>query len=153
MRKSHFGFVVVVVLAMVACGDDAGTEDSAVGDTGIADSATRDGTLDSAVVDSATDSAVVDSGSSDSAMVDSGSADTGARDATLPDGAMCIPEGGSRPVVPGALPCCAGLGLIPCDAPGAGGECVLCAGAAFCTFCGNGSCDAPENECNCPDDC
>ncbi len=151
MRKSHFGLVTlvtVVVLALVACGDDAGTDDSAVGDTGIADSATRDGTLDSALVDSA----LVDS-ATDSAVVDSGSADTGAVDATLPDGAMCIPEGGSRPVVPGALPCCAGLGLIPCDAPGAGGECVLCAGAAFCTFCGNGSCDAPENECNCPDDC
>jgi len=132
-------------VSMVACGDDDGAVDSAVSDSAVSDSAVSDSAV--------SDSAVSDTGLPDSAVVDSGSADTGVPDATLPDGAMCIPEGGSRAVVPTAPPCCPGLAYISCTVPGAGGECEPCVGSSFCTFCGDGTCKAPENECNCPDDC
>ncbi len=65
----------------------------------------------------------------------------------------CVDEGGSVAVVPEAPECCEGLGLIPCDAPGDDGQCMACDGSSFCTFCGDGECNEPENECNCPDDC
>ncbi len=67
----------------------------------------------------------------------------------------CIPEGGSGAVYPGELPCCEGLDSIPCgDGPDPiTGECMPCAGAFYCTACGDDSCDEPENACNCPEDC
>jgi len=70
----------------------------------------------------------------------------------------CVPEGGTTGIYPGAPPCCEGLVQIPCDKPAADpddvlGKCLSCEGAAFCTACGNGVCDEPENPCNCPEDC
>jgi len=66
--------------------------------------------------------------------------------------AECITEGGSRPVVPGALPCCLGLVSIPCAEP-VGDICQPCPGATICADCGNGICGPGENTCNCPEDC
>ena len=65
----------------------------------------------------------------------------------------CAGEGDSVPVVPGAPPCCEGLGKVPCDAPDADGVCQGCDGASVCVACGDGQCGAGENPCNCPDDC
>ena len=66
----------------------------------------------------------------------------------------CTPEGQSHAVVPGALPCCAGLTDVGCDTYDAGaGQCVLCAGASYCTACGDGVCGLGENQCRCPADC
>ena len=65
----------------------------------------------------------------------------------------CVDEGGSVPIVPDTPECCEGLSKIPCDAPGDDGLCMACDGASFCTFCGDGECNEPENLCNCADDC
>jgi len=65
----------------------------------------------------------------------------------------CIPEGGSGIVVPDATPCCDGLTSIGCDAPGDDGLCEACGGGFYCTYCGDGECNEPENYCNCPADC
>ncbi len=65
----------------------------------------------------------------------------------------CVGEGGSVPVVPGAPECCPGLVKVPCDKPDEQGECQMCAGASFCTYCGDGECGKGENKCNCPSDC
>jgi hypothetical protein len=72
-----------------------------------------------------------------------------------PGGAKCVAEGESRPVVPDAPECCAGLAPIPCGGPGEDGTCPAepCVGAAICASCGNGTCGPGENICNCPDDC
>ncbi len=72
----------------------------------------------------------------------------------IPTDPDCIPEGGSGAVIPNELPCCEGLTSIGCDAPDQfTGECLPCDGGFFCTTCGNGVCDEPENVCNCPADC
>lgn len=100
----------------------------------------------------------------DSALPDSAlpAADAGPTDAAVPpqdaapqpDAGACTPEGESYPVVPGALPCCPGLTAIGCDAPDGDGVCPGgCAGAAFCTRCGDDACGPGENHCNCPEDC
>ena len=64
----------------------------------------------------------------------------------------CVPEGGSGGVYPGAPSCCEGLVSIPCGGP-VDGVCEPCVGGFSCTACGDGVCDAPENQCTCPDDC
>ncbi|MEW6295310.1 MAG: hypothetical protein AB1467_03360 [Candidatus Diapherotrites archaeon] len=67
---------------------------------------------------------------------------------------ICIPEGESYAVVPGAKPCCEGLTAIGCSKPDANNNCPpACVGASYCTKCGDGVCDARENKCNCPADC
>jgi len=70
---------------------------------------------------------------------------------TLP----CLTEGQSGAVVPNAPSCCSGLTSIGCDRPDSNNTCPthLCAGAFFCTKCGNGVCGPGENKCNCPKDC
>jgi hypothetical protein len=67
----------------------------------------------------------------------------------------CISEGGSGAVVPNTPSCCPGLVSIGCDRPDASGYCPthMCAGAFFCTKCGDGICGLGENKCNCPKDC
>lgn len=72
--------------------------------------------------------------------------------ATCEPAAMCVPEGGSTPVVPDAPPCCPGLEPIGCGAP-VDGACEPCVGASVCARCGDGLCGPGENICNCPDDC
>ena len=146
----------------LGCGDDdvpPFTGDSGTGDTGVRDSGGDDGGgtdgggTDGGGSDAATDSGGGDDGGgSDSGGVDSGF--DAAFDADPGDAGMCIEEGGSQVVAPGAPPCCVGLAPIPCDMPGPGGGCMLCAGSAFCADCGNGTCDEPwENRCNCEADC
>ena len=149
MRTAIILLIALLPMSLIACGDDEGDTDTGVVDTGVSDSA-----ADSTVTDSGpTDSAPADTAPADSAPTDSGPTDTGTADSTLPDGGTCIPEGGSRPVVPSAPPCCAGLAPIPCDTPGGDGSCDSCTGSAFCTDCGDGTCDTPENACNCAADC
>lgn len=79
---------------------------------------------------------------------------------SIPGG--CVAEGGARLDYPGAPGCCSGLGRIGLDrdrAPEASTpECLEPTGKAgdesgYCTRCGDGACDAPENRCNCPADC
>lgn len=67
----------------------------------------------------------------------------------------CIPEGGVRPVIPDAPPCCEGLEPIGCEEPDENGQCPAepCGGGAYCARCGNGGCGPGENVCNCPQDC
>lgn len=72
----------------------------------------------------------------------------------------CYTEGEGGAVVPEELDCCEGLTKISCDKPASDledddvpAECQSCLGAFLCTYCGNGQCDNPENECNCPEDC
>jgi len=48
--------------------------------------------------------------------------------------------------------CCQGLTQISCDSV-IEGSCFICFGSFYCTYCGNGVCLSPENECNCPEDC
>jgi hypothetical protein len=68
----------------------------------------------------------------------------------------CIPEGQAFVDYPDAPSCCAGLQLIPmvkkfgaCSLPTGG----MGDNSGYCTACGNGTCLAPENICNCPQDC
>ena len=65
----------------------------------------------------------------------------------------CVGEGDSYAVVPPHMECCPGLTAIGCSAPDAGGVCVECVGAMYCTYCGDGVCGLGENKCNCPVDC
>jgi len=67
----------------------------------------------------------------------------------------CVKEGESKAIYPDAPACCEGLKEIGCDKPDSEtGECKEgCAGASFCTNCGDGVCGAGENKCNCPSDC
>ncbi len=66
----------------------------------------------------------------------------------------CTPEGDSHAVVPGAPDCCQGLVEVGCSEPDPStGVCTACAGATYCTACGDGTCGLGENECRCPDDC
>jgi len=74
--------------------------------------------------------------------------------APCPAAKNCTPEGESYAVVPEAKPCCEGLTVIGCDKPDASGNCPpACAGASYCTKCGDGICGKGENKCNCPQDC
>jgi len=65
----------------------------------------------------------------------------------------CLGEGEEGYVVPGALPCCAGLTSVPgCY----GDNCTTpCTGSYKCINCGDGFCNttAGESYCNCPADC
>ena len=68
----------------------------------------------------------------------------------------CVGEGQSLgPVIPGNNNvCCAGLSAISNSRPNANGVCeVVPGGRGYCTYCGNGNCESPENKCNCPQDC
>jgi hypothetical protein len=76
-----------------------------------------------------------------------------------PNPLACIPEGEAFVDYTGAPECCDGLNLIPLTIP-IGDGCKEPTGAGwiaddsgYCTDCGNGVCEAPENRCNCPDDC
>lgn len=69
----------------------------------------------------------------------------------------CIPEGEAFIDYPGAPACCAGLSVINLDRP-IGPNCFPASGtttdgSGFCTACGNGICESPENKCNCAADC
>jgi len=67
--------------------------------------------------------------------------------------AYCTPEGESHGVYPGAPDCCPGLDSVGCEEPDVENECQQCAGASFCTDCGNNDCGPGENICRCPEDC
>lgn len=69
----------------------------------------------------------------------------------------CIPEGESFIDYTGAPACCSGLTLVNLDEP-LGAGCFPATGttgdnSGYCTACGNGVCEAPENRCNCAADC
>jgi len=77
----------------------------------------------------------------------------------LPD-LECIPEGGTYLEYDGAPECCPGLENISLERDYIHGRpaCVTPVGDAtdysgYCTDCGNGLCEEPENKCNCPEDC
>ena len=66
----------------------------------------------------------------------------------------CTPEGETKGVFPWTS-CCEGLSSIGKSSYDAEtGQCTPpLLGATWCTDCGDGFCDDPENSCNCPDDC
>jgi hypothetical protein len=69
----------------------------------------------------------------------------------------CIPEGGAYLDYPGAPACCTFLQMIGLDI-GYGYSCIPPTGGAgdasgYCSKCGDGVCRAPENKCNCSQDC
>ena len=69
----------------------------------------------------------------------------------------CIPEGEAYMDYAGAPTCCSGLELIGLDKQ-YGLSCLPPTGgtgdnSGYCTNCGNGLCESPENTCNCPEDC
>jgi hypothetical protein len=69
----------------------------------------------------------------------------------------CIPEGEAYLDYPGAPICCAGLQQSGLDKT-LGPLCIPPTGgtgddSCYCTICGNGVCEVPENKCNCPQDC
>jgi len=72
-------------------------------------------------------------------------------------GIGCVPEGGilnASGVAMGIERCCEGLRAISCEGPDASGACKQTKCATFlCAKCGDGSCGAGENSCNCPEDC
>lgn len=79
---------------------------------------------------------------------------------SIPEG--CVDEGRARLDYPGAPDCCPGLariGLIRDREPEATApDCLDPTGkvgdeSGYCTRCGDGQCDAPENRCNCAEDC
>ena len=63
----------------------------------------------------------------------------------------CTPMGGYA-----REPCCPGL-HARCGMPTTEGTCDMTTSISFgyplCLACGDGKCDPPENECNCPEDC
>ena len=65
----------------------------------------------------------------------------------------CIPEGGKRHLSIEDKQCCEGLKEIAISWPFG----PLCKegprNAAYCTYCGDGVCKLPENNCNCASDC
>ncbi len=68
----------------------------------------------------------------------------------------CVVQGGTFIDYPGAPQCCDGLTRIGLDRRV--GHCMIPSGgtgdnSGFCTLCGNGICEPPENPCNCPEDC
>ncbi len=73
--------------------------------------------------------------------------------ADCPSDPDCTPEGEAYGIYPGAPPCCEGLVSVGCAAPSADGTCMPCAGASYCTRCGDGDCGPGENACRCPADC
>ena len=124
-------------------GADGPMRDMAAGDMAAGDMAAADGMAADGMAadDMATDGMVVVDGMVADGMV-------------APDSGACAAAGESVPVVPGALPCCAGLAAFPCDRPDANGVCPGgCAGAVVCAACGDGVCGAGENACNCALDC
>jgi hypothetical protein len=69
----------------------------------------------------------------------------------------CIPAGQAYLEYPGAPVCCDGLQLIGLEER-LGTTCLPPSGgtgdaSGFCTDCGDGLCEGPENKCNCPADC
>jgi hypothetical protein len=69
----------------------------------------------------------------------------------------CTPEGKAWIDDPASPNCCEGLSLISLDHR-LGSGCIAATGgtgdgSGFCTACGNGTCEGPENPCNCPADC
>lgn len=73
----------------------------------------------------------------------------------IPSG--CLAAGQAFVAYAGAPSCCAGLKVVSLDKVGSSGQCVAATGAidgsGYCAKCGNGSCEAPENKCNCAADC
>lgn len=73
--------------------------------------------------------------------------------------AGCIAEGKAYVQYTGAPTCCTGLGVVGLHkVDEQTGACIAPTGAAsdgsgYCTKCGNGKCQAPENKCNCATDC
>ena len=71
----------------------------------------------------------------------------------------CIAERSAFIDYDNAPACCGGLSLINLSKFNAGdGGCLEATGgtgddSGYCTACGNGKCDEPENKCNCPADC
>jgi hypothetical protein len=75
---------------------------------------------------------------------------------SIPD-LTCIPEGQAFLDYPGAPVCCGDLDLIGLDLE-SGPNCIAPTGgtgddSGYCTNCGDGICQGPENSCNCPADC
>ncbi len=69
----------------------------------------------------------------------------------------CIPEGEAFLDYPNSPKCCQDLRLIGLD-KFKDGKCLLPTGgrgdgSGYCTKCGDGQCQKPENKCNCPVDC
>jgi hypothetical protein len=64
----------------------------------------------------------------------------------------CFGEGQSMAIYPGNA-CCSGLSAINPVRPQTDGTCQLLVGASICSNCGNGTCEAWENTCNCSTDC
>jgi len=76
------------------------------------------------------------------------------------DERACIPEGEAYVDYEDAPLCCPGAEVISLarDKIHGNPKCVEPVGgdldeSGYCTVCGNGSCDAPENRCNCAQDC
>lgn len=71
----------------------------------------------------------------------------------------CVGEGDAVLDYPGAPGCCEGLRKIGLDKPEPNFQiCFAPTGGSnedsgYCTRCGDGACLAPENKCNCPEDC
>lgn len=85
---------------------------------------------------------------------------------------LCVPEGHAYIDYPTAPTCCSDLDLVSLDIPWVvlpeylglpttteiWSGCIPATGgtgdnSAYCTECGDGECEAPENECNCLQDC
>ena len=69
-----------------------------------------------------------------------------------------VPEGEAFLDYPGAPVCSVNLSLIGMIRPLGSTQCIPPTGgtgdnSGYCTTCGNGICDPPENRCNCPGDC
>ena len=72
----------------------------------------------------------------------------------MPDEAKCVVAGDTVGVFPGAPECCAGLeSIMIAEYDPVTGSCEGLLGAALCSDCGNGICEAWENPCNCDGDC
>lgn len=70
---------------------------------------------------------------------------------------ICLPEGGTwiSSEFGHKFKCCGGLETIDTIKPDAMGKCPVYPnyGSSYCTKCGDSICKAPENKCNCPQDC
>ena len=75
----------------------------------------------------------------------------------LPNPPVCVNEGGRGSRLddnPDNDHCCRNLQEIPNSFPDSENGCIgIPDGSFFCTHCGNNTCGAAENFCNCPDDC
>jgi hypothetical protein len=70
----------------------------------------------------------------------------------------CVREGQAALDYPAAPDCCNGLTRISLARTGEGAACLAATGGSgdrsgYCTRCGDGVCNAPEQHCNCPSDC